>query len=109
MRQAVVPIVHGPLALDTLARRAYLFAEPLELSAREWTVLEVLLAEVGKIVSKEAIIRTVAGWGEDLSPNAIEVYVSRLRAKLRPAGIRIRTVRGSGYVLEQFSPAAQLG
>ncbi|MGH8726050.1 MAG: helix-turn-helix domain-containing protein, partial [Burkholderiales bacterium] len=51
---------------------------------------------------KEAIIQAVAGWGEDLSPNAIEVYVSRLRAKLEPAGIRIRTVRGFGYMLEEY-------
>ena len=95
-------IVHGPLALDTVARRAFLKNEPLELAAREWAVLEVLLAEVEKIVSKEAIIQAVAGWGDDLSPNAIEVYVSRLRSKLEPAGIRIRTVRGFGYMLEEF-------
>jgi two-component system OmpR family response regulator len=95
-------IVHGPLALDTVARRAYLKNEPLELAAREWAVLEVLLAKVEKIVSKEAIIQAVAGWGDDLSPNAIEVYVSRLRSKLEPAGIKIRTVRGFGYMLEEF-------
>src|SRR4030095_8124521 len=95
-------IVHGPLALDTVARRAFLKNDPLELAAREWAVLEVLLAKVEKIVSKEAIIQAVAGWGDDLSPNAIEVYVSRLRAKLEPAGIRIRTVRGFGYMLEEF-------
>jgi two-component system, OmpR family, response regulator len=95
-------ILHGPLALDTVARRAFLRGEPLELAAREWAVLEVLLAKVEKIVSKEAIIQAVAGWGDELSPNAIEVYVSRLRAKLEPAGIRIRTVRGFGYMLEEF-------
>src|SRR5688572_20413858 len=95
-------ILHGPLALDTVARRAFLRGEPLELAAREWAVLEVLLAKVEKIVSKEAIIQAVAGWGDELSPNAIEVYVSRLRAKLEPAGIRIRTVRGFGYILEEF-------
>jgi DNA-binding response OmpR family regulator len=67
-------------------------------------VLEVLLGQVEKIVSKEAIIQSVAGWEEELSPNAIEVYVSRLRAKLEPAGIRIRTVRGFGYMLEEFKP-----
>src|SRR6185436_10506496 len=83
-------IVHGPLAIDTVARRAFLRGEPLELAAREWAVLEVLLAKVEKIVSKEAIIQAVAGWGDDLSPNAIEVYISRLRSKLEPAGIRIR-------------------
>jgi two-component system, OmpR family, response regulator len=94
-------IVHGPLVLDTVARRAFLRGEPLELAAREWAVLEVLLAKVEKIVSKEAIIQAVSGWGDDLSPNAIEVYVSRLRAKLEPAGIKIRTVRGFGYMLEE--------
>ena len=95
-------IVHGPLVLDTLARRAQLGGVPLELAAREWSVLEVLLARVEKIVSKEAIIQAVANWGEELTLNAIEVYVSRLRAKLEPAGIRIRTVRGFGYMLEEF-------
>jgi two-component system OmpR family response regulator len=95
-------VVHGPLVLDTSARRATLEGEPLELAAREWAVLEVLLARVEKIVSKEAIIQAMASWGEELSLNAIEVYVSRLRAKLEPAGVRIRTVRGFGYMLEDF-------
>jgi len=95
-------IVHGPLVLDTVARRAFLNSEPLELAGREWAVLEVLLGKVEKIISKETIIQAVAGWGDDLSPNAIEVYVSRLRAKLDPAGIKIRTVRGFGYMLEEF-------
>jgi two-component system OmpR family response regulator len=95
-------IVHGPLVLDTLARRAQLNGEPLDLAAREWAVLEVLLARVEKIVSKDSIIQAVASWGEELTPNAIEVYVSRLRAKLEAAGVRIRTVRGFGYMLEEF-------
>jgi two-component system OmpR family response regulator len=98
-------ITHGPLTLDTLARRAWLGGEPLELAAREWAVLEVLLARVERIVSKDAIIQAVAGWGEELSPNAIEVYVSRLRAKLESAGITIRTVRGFGYMLEEYHGA----
>jgi two-component system OmpR family response regulator len=75
---------------------------PLELAAREWAVLEVLLARVEKVVSKAAIVEAVAGWDEELSQNAIEVYVSRLRAKLEPAGVRIRTVRGFGYLLEEY-------
>ena len=95
-------IVHGPLTLDTVARRAFLKGEPLELAAREWAVLEVLLGKVEKIVSKESIIQAVAGWDEELSPNAIEVYISRLRSKLERAGVKIRTVRGFGYMLEEF-------
>jgi len=98
-------IVHGPLTLDLVARRAFLDGEPLELAAREWSVLEVLLARVERIVSKDAIIQAVSSWGEELSPNAIEVYVSRLRAKLEPAGVRIRTVRGFGYMLEEYKGA----
>jgi two-component system OmpR family response regulator len=94
-------VVHGPLVLDSVARRAYLSGAPLELAAREWAVLEVLLARSGRIVSKDSIIQAVVGWGDDLSANAIEVYISRLRAKLEPAGIRIRTVRGFGYMLEE--------
>ncbi|MFZ1910220.1 MAG: response regulator transcription factor [Burkholderiales bacterium] len=99
--QAGPKIVHGPLLLDTVARRAFLNGEALELAGREWAVLEVLLAKVERVVSKEVIIQAVANWGEELSLNAIEVYVSRLRAKLEPAGIRIRTVRGFGYMLEE--------
>ena len=103
--QAGPRVVHGPLVLDTSARRATLNGEPFELAAREWAVLEVLLARAEKIVSKESIIQALASWGEELSQNAIEVYVSRLRGKLEPAGIRIRTVRGFGYMLEDYKGA----
>ena len=95
-------ITHGPLSMDKAARRAYLAGEQLDLTAREWAVLEVLLQRVEKIVSKDSIVNWVAGCDGELSPNAVEVYVSRLRAKLEPAGIRIRTVRGFGYMLEEF-------
>jgi two-component system OmpR family response regulator len=95
-------ITHGPLSMDKAARRAYLAGEQLDLTAREWAVLELLLQKVDKIVSKDRIIDWVAGWDGELSPNAVEVYVSRLRTKLEPAGIRIRTVRGFGYMLEEF-------
>ncbi len=93
---------HGPLVVDGAARRAFLDGAPLELAAREWAVLEVLLSRVEKVVSKESIIEALTNWQEDLSSNAIEVYISRLRAKLEPAGVRIRTVRGFGYMLEEY-------
>ena len=99
-------ITHGPLTMDCAARRAYLSGDPLNLTAREWAVLELLVQKEEKIVSKESIIHWVAGWEDNLSPNAIEVYVSRLRGKLEPAGVRIRTVRGFGYMLEEFKQAA---
>ena len=96
-------ISHGPLVLDQQSRRAYLNDVPLDLAAREWAVLEVLISHVAKVVSKEAIIQAVASGSEDLSANAIEVYMSRVRAKLEHAHVRIRTVRGFGYMLEEFS------
>lgn len=95
-------IVHGPLVMDIEGKRVFLNDQPLDLAAREWAVLEVLLSRVEKVVSKESIINAVADWGDELSPNAIEVYVSRLRGKLEPSGIRVRTVRGFGYMLEEF-------
>jgi len=105
--QGATGLVHGPLILDTSARQAFLFGEPLELAAREWAVLEVLLGRVDRIVSKASIIQAVSGWGGELSHNAVEVYVSRLRSKLASSGIRIHTVRGLGYRLEPYRPEAR--
>jgi two-component system, OmpR family, response regulator len=96
-------LVRGPLVLDQQARRAYLNEVPLELAAREWSVLEILMKRIDTVVSKAEIIQAVTGDKEELSPNAIEVYMSRLRTKVEPAGIRIRTVRGFGYMLEETS------
>jgi len=94
----------GALRMDLSARRVFVGEQPLEVSAREWSVLEFLLGRVGKVVAKEQILQSIAGWDEALSENAIEVYVSRLRAKIEPAGLRIRTVRGFGYLLETADP-----
>jgi two-component system OmpR family response regulator len=74
---------------------------PLDLSARELSVLESLLLRVGRVVSKEQIADQLTGWGDEVGSNAIEVYVHRLRKKLEPAEVRIRTVRGLGYMLEK--------
>ena len=94
-------ITHGQLTLDTAGKRAFLAGTPLDLSAREWGVLEFLLSNAGRIVSKDQILQTLCGWGDSISLNAVEVYVYRLRTKLDPAGIVIRTVRGLGYLLEK--------
>jgi len=90
----------GQLLLDSATRRARVAERALELSAREWAVLEYLLQQAGRVVSKQQIIDTIAPWGEDLTLNAVEVYVSRLRLKLEGAGVAIRTIRGFGYLLE---------
>lgn len=95
----------GQLKMDLDAKRAFIAGVPLDLSAREWSVLEFLLARADKVVAKEQILQAIAGWDESISENAIEVYVSRLRSKLESAGVRIRTVRGFGYMLEEVAHA----
>jgi two-component system, OmpR family, response regulator len=99
-------LVHGPLILDIDSRRVTLNQTPLEVSAREWALLEFLISRVEKVVSKQQISAALGGWDDELSDNAVEVYVSRLRAKLEPAGIKIRTIRGFGYMLEEFPGVA---
>ena len=103
-------LICGNLVLDTLAHRAWLDQAPLNLTAREWGVLEYLLMRQGQVLSKDKILQAVCSWDETISPNAIEVYMSRLRNKLEPAGVHIRTIRGFGYLLEaddttQHAPA----
>jgi two-component system OmpR family response regulator len=95
-------IEHGPLSVDLARRRATVGGKPLELSHREHAILEFLFTNVDAIVGKDKIASAIASWDEQISPNAIEVHMSRLRAKLEPAGIRIRTVRGLGYLVEPW-------
>lgn len=94
-------IVHGPLRYDQVGRIALMNGVPLDLSARELGLLEVLLTRAGRLVSKDQLVDQLCGWGEEVSHNAIEVYVHRLRKKLESGGVRIATVRGLGYCLEK--------
>lgn len=96
---------HGPLAFDQVGRIAYLNDQMLDLSAREVGLLEILLTRTGRLVSKEQLVDHLCEWGEEVSNNAIEVYVHRLRKKIEVGGIRIATVRGLGYCLEKFQAA----
>jgi two-component system OmpR family response regulator len=100
-------IRHGPLVYDQVGRSAYINDQMLDLSARELGLLEILLARTGRLVSKEQLVDHLCEWGEEVSNNAIEVYVHRLRKKIEQGGIRIATVRGLGYCLERYSDAAR--
>ena len=91
----------GELTLDRAARRARIGDRPVELTARDWALLECFLARPGQALSKLTIANAVSDGAALITPNTVEVYVSRLRAKLEPAGIVIRTVRGFGYLWEQ--------
>ena len=95
---------HGPLTYDQVGRVARLGGEALDLSAREISLLEIFLQRAGRLVSKDQLVSHLCEWGEEVSANAIEVYVHRLRKKLEPGGVRIVTVRGLGYSLEKPDP-----
>lgn len=93
-------LTHGRLTLDTAARLCRVDGEPVDLPRRELNLLEVLLIQRGQVVAKQLLLEKLFGFEEEAGVNAVEIYVHRLRKKLEPAGVRIRTVRGLGYLLE---------
>ena len=94
-------LTHGSLRLDTAAHRLFYKDQPLDISMRELAVIELLLSRQGRVVTKEHLVDHLFGWGDDVNSNAIEVYIHRVRKKLEPLGIDIRTVRGMGYLLDK--------
>ena len=116
----------GRLVFDHDARRASVDGVLLELSPREWTLLDLLLAQRDRVVQKEQITQAwhadkhadkpnskatdgpeAPGADPPAAPGMIEVYIHRLRRKLEGSGLSIRTVRGLGYLLEQAGPASK--
>jgi two-component system OmpR family response regulator len=91
----------GSLMFERESRRASIDGTPLELSPREWTLLDLLLTRRDRVVTKEEVAMT---WSSERAEpggnNSIEVYIHRLRRKLDGSGLSIRTVRGLGYLLE---------
>ncbi|MBX9690933.1 MAG: winged helix-turn-helix domain-containing protein, partial [Cyanobacteria bacterium] len=96
----LVDIRHGDMVFDTVGRRLSVAGAPIELSAREVAVLELLLQRAGKVVNKQQITEHLSNWESSISFNAIEIIVHRLRKKLEGSGCNIRTIRGLGYILE---------
>lgn len=93
----------GLLTFDSVARRAAINGEPLELTMRELSVLEALMSRIGWVVSKDQLLERLYSYAEEASGNAIEVYIHRLRKKIEPAGVTIRTIRGLGYIIDKVS------
>lgn len=103
--RASASLRHGELRLDTAGRRLFSGAQPIDLSVRELAVIELLMLREGRVVTKEQMVDHLYGWNEEVSGNAIEVCVHRLRKKLEPVGANIRTVRGMGYLLDKADAA----
>ena len=94
-------IEYGPLVLNITDKMLTMNGEQMLLSPREFSVLEMLLSRVGRVVSKEAIVEALCKWDEGVGNNAIEVYIHRIRKKLEPIGINVLTIRGLGYLLQK--------
>lgn len=93
----------GTLRLDRASGAVYSGDSLLELTRRERTVLETLMVRVGSVVPKSRLTADVFGYDDNVAPNALEVYIARLRRKLETTGLEIVTVRGLGYLLRQVA------
>ena len=103
LRRAFAPTARWSVAgmtVDAAAKRIRVNDRPIDLTPREWALLELFLTHPGRVLSKDQIAESLFSFDEQLSSNAIEVHVSRLRTKIQPAGVHIRTVRGFGYLWE---------
>ena len=94
--------VAGRLRLDLPRRTAETDGKPLDLTGREWEILQQLMLATPKVLSKQKMAESLSRWDNELTPNAVELYVSRLRGKLQDAGVAIRTIRGIGYRLDEI-------
>ena len=93
------------LSLDTTARRVLNKGEAVELTGREYALLELLVLRAGHVVSKQQIAESLCEWGDEISPGAIEIHIHRVRKKIDGAGVALRTLRGFGYMLETQADA----
>ena len=93
------------LSLDTKARRVLNKGEAIELTGREYALLELLVLRAGHVVSKQQIAESLCEWGDEISTGAIEIHIHRVRKKIDGAGVALRTLRGFGYMLETQADA----
>lgn len=99
----------GFLSLDQARRVATAKGVPIELTGREWDILQQLMLASPNVVPKQKMVESLSEWDNELTPNAIEIYVSRLRNKIQGCGVEIRTIRGIGYRLDELQPVRPEG
>ena len=99
-------LVAGPIALDEAARSVTVDGRTVDLSPREFSLLECLLRHAGQTLSRDQLLDQAWPFSVAVTPNAVDAYVHYLRTKLGPAGSWIETVRGVGYRLRGADPSA---
>lgn len=92
-------LIHGDLELDPLARQVTLAGQPVELSVREFALLEILLSHAGRALTRAQLEAQLYGWGGEVESNALEVHIHHLRKKC--GAELIRTLRGVGYMVDK--------
>jgi two-component system, OmpR family, response regulator len=93
----------GRLRLDLPGHRAWIDQEALELTAREFGLLEALVLRADRITSRAQLVEALCDWDQELTDNGLDIAIHRLRRKLRGSGTGVRTIRGLGYLLEEAS------
>ena len=94
-------VVNGKLRFDTYSRRAFVESNPVDSAFRELSILELLLQNIGRVVTKAQLADCLDDYNADLTNNAIDILIHRLRKKLDSSGCEIRTIRGLGYMVEK--------
>ncbi|MBS2005303.1 MAG: winged helix-turn-helix transcriptional regulator [Cyanobacteria bacterium SZAS LIN-5] len=90
----------GSLLFDTHANKFFIDEQPLELSSREFLVLEMLLQRKGRVVMKTDLIEHLSNLEKDMTTNALDIVIHRLRKKIDDSGCIIQTVKGLGFIIE---------
>jgi two-component system, OmpR family, response regulator len=104
--KGVPEMVLGRLRLDLPGHRAWMDQTPLELTAREFGLLEALVLRADRVTSRAQLVEALCDWDQELTDNGLDIAIHRLRRKLRDSGTTVRTIRGLGYLLEEVGAQA---
>jgi two-component system OmpR family response regulator len=104
--KGVPEMLLGRLRLDLPGHRAWVDQSPLELTAREFGLLEALVLRADRVTSRAQLVDALCDWDQELTDNGLDIAIHRLRRKLHGSGTTVRTIRGLGYLLEETEPAA---
>lgn len=97
--RAETQIIYNNIVLDPASHSVTLDGEPVNISRREFALLQKLLENAGRVLSRERLTQSLYGWGDDIDSNALEVHIHNLRKKFGTD--LIRTIRGVGYMVEK--------